>query len=73
MFLTKGVCFFVFALEMKHVNCEANVGKIGIRFDVLSKRTIVVEEDMVRLKGLDTKRPFEKFLEARIYVNYRLT
>lgn len=64
VFLTKCMCFLVLGLEMKNVNGKTNVGKVGVGFDMLSERAVIIEEDMVRLDRLDAKGTLQKFLEA---------
>ena len=64
VFLTKRMCFLVLGLEMKNVDSKTDVGKVGVGFDMLSERTVVIEEDVIRLDRLDAKGALQKFLEA---------
>ena len=49
---------------MKNVDSKTNVGKVGVGFDMLSERAVVIKEDVIRLDRLDAKGALPKFLEA---------
>src|SRR6266568_280443 len=62
------MCLFVLGLKMKNIDGRTNVGKVGVRFDVLSERAVVIKEYMVRLDRVDSKGMLEKFLGTISFV-----
>ena len=64
MLLTEGMAFFMFGLEVEHINREANIFEEGVILDMLSKAAVVVEDDVVGFEQIDMENPLEKILEG---------
>ena len=62
IFLTKCMRLFVLGLEMEDVNAEANVVEVWVCLDMLSKQTIVIEKNVIRLDCLHPEGMLDEFL-----------